>query len=54
MKIGKNDREKRKTKYILIIGILLVFFAKDIFKYGLDEIEKILYPIQSKIYSFGR
>lgn len=54
MKIGKNDREKRKTKYILIIGILLVFFAKDIFKYGLDEIEKILYPIQSKIYSFGK
>lgn len=49
-----NKKNKKNMKYFVIAGIVLIFFARDIFKYAFNEIEEVLYPVQSKIYFFWK
>lgn len=52
MKIDKN--KTTKTGYFIVILAIIVFFSRDIFIYTLNKIEVFLFPIQEKIYSFGK
>lgn len=54
MRIGKNKKKVFNIIYILIGIIVVIFFAKDIFLYSVSEINNVLYPLQSKIYFFGK
>lgn len=54
MRIGKNKKKVFNIVYILIGIVAVIFFAKDIFVYSVSEINNLLYPLQSKIYFFGK
>ncbi|WP_297487748.1 rod shape-determining protein MreC [uncultured Cetobacterium sp.] len=54
MRIGKNKKKVFNIIYILIGIIVVIFFAKDVFMYSISEINNVLYPLQSKIYFFGK
>ncbi|MGL4424748.1 MAG: rod shape-determining protein MreC [Cetobacterium sp.] len=54
MKTGKKKNKVLNIIYIFAIVMVVVFFAKDVFKYTMTEMEELLLPIQSKIYFLGK
>ncbi|MGL4947463.1 MAG: rod shape-determining protein MreC [Cetobacterium sp.] len=54
MKTGKKKKRVLNIIYFFIIAMIVVFFAKDIFKYTFTKIEELMLPIQSKIYFLGK
>ncbi|MGL5000002.1 MAG: rod shape-determining protein MreC [Cetobacterium sp.] len=54
MKTGKKKKKVLNIIYLFIIIMVIVFFAKDVFRYTMTEIEELLLPIQSKIYFLGK
>ncbi|MGL5088399.1 MAG: rod shape-determining protein MreC [Cetobacterium sp.] len=54
MKTGKKKKKVLNIIYLSIVIMVIVFFAKDVFRYTMTEIEELLLPIQSKIYSLGK
>lgn len=54
MKIGKKKGGVLNIIYLLIVIMVVVFFAKDVFMYTMTEIEEFLLPFQSRIYFLGK
>ena len=54
MKTGKKKNGVLNIIYLLIIIMVIVFFAKDVFMYTMTEVEEFLLPFQSRIYFLGK
>ena len=54
MKTGKKKNGVLNIIYLLIIIMVVVFFAKDVFMYTMTEVEEFLLPFQSRIYFLGK
>lgn len=51
----KKEKNKFLKTIYFVLGILIIlFFAKDVVNYTIEQINGILHPIQSKIYFFGK
>lgn len=50
----KGRKKVFSVIYIFLAVIVVTFFAKDVFMYTVTEVSQLIYPIQSKIYFFGK
>ncbi|MGL4307359.1 rod shape-determining protein MreC [Cetobacterium sp. SF1] len=54
MKINGNNKRKIEAIYIIIAIFIVFFVGKGAFKYFNDGVNRVFYPIQSRIYLIGQ